>query len=96
MYTDGSKSDTGVGYAFVRDPAPRNFGLPAEATVFSAELVSIKKALSFIEVSDDGSYVFFLLIHSVEFWLCVILTRSIRFYKVFYSFSPAFIQRERP
>ena len=59
VYTDGSKSDTGVGYAFVRDPAPRNFGLPAEATVFSAELVSIKKALSFIEVSDDGSYVFF-------------------------------------
>ena len=59
VYTDGSMSDTGVGCAFVCGPVTRTFGLPAEATVFSAELVAIKKALNFIEVSDDGSYVVF-------------------------------------
>ena len=59
VYTDGSKSDTGVGCAFVCGSVTRTLGLPAEATVFSAELVAIKKALNFIEVSDDGSYVVF-------------------------------------
>ena len=59
VYTDGSKSDTGVGCAFVYGPTTRTFGMPLEATVFSAELVAIQKALSFIEVSDDGSYVIF-------------------------------------
>ena len=50
----GSKSDTSVGCAFVRGPTTLTFGLPAGDTIFSAELVAIHKALSFIEVSDDG------------------------------------------
>ena len=59
VYTDGSKSDTGVGCAFVHGSTTRTFGLPAAATVFSAELVAIHKALSFIEVVDDGLHVVF-------------------------------------
>ena len=59
IYTDGSKSDTGVGCAFVYGPTTRTFTLPSQATVFTSELVAIHKALSFIEVSDDMSYTVF-------------------------------------
>ena len=59
VYTDGSKSDAGVGCAFVCDTTTRTFTLPPQATVFTSELVAIYKALSFIEVSDDMFYVIF-------------------------------------
>ena len=51
--TDGSKTSDGVGCAFVAGRDTRSFSLPASATVFSAELLVIDKALCFIEVGDE-------------------------------------------
>ena len=59
VYTDGSKSDEGVGCAFVCGSTTRTFTLSSQATVFTSELVAILKALPFIEVSEDDSYVIF-------------------------------------
>ena len=52
-YTDGSKTETGVGCAFVQGNITRSFTLPSFATVYTAELLAIYKALCFIEVCDD-------------------------------------------
>ena len=59
IYTDGSKRDVGVGCAFVCGSATRTFTLSPQATVFTAELLAIHKALCFIEVSDDTYHVIF-------------------------------------
>ena len=59
MYTDGSKSSDGVGCAFVSGRDTRSFSLPANASVFTAELVAILKALCFIEVSGDAPFIIF-------------------------------------
>ena len=58
-FTDGSKTEGGVGCSFVNGPVTRSFTLPSHATVFTAELVAIHKALCFIEVSDDYLNVIF-------------------------------------
>ena len=55
-FTDGSKTEEGVGCAFVSGNDTRSFSLPEHSSVFSAELVAIHKALSFIEVSDETSH----------------------------------------
>ena len=54
VYTDGSKTSDGVGCAFVAGGDTRSFSLPASASVFSAELTAIDKALCFIEVCDEA------------------------------------------
>ena len=54
VYTDGSKTSEGVGCAFVSGRDTRSFSLPASASVFSAELLAIDKALCFIEVGDEA------------------------------------------
>ena len=59
VFTDGSKTAEGVGCAFVAGPDTRSFSLPDHASVFSAELVAIIKALWFIEVSDADRHVIF-------------------------------------
>ena len=59
FYTDGSRTDTGVGCAFVHGQDVRAFTLPPHATVYSAELVAISKTLSFIEVCDTTLHVIF-------------------------------------
>ena len=56
VFTDGSKTEDGVGCAFVAGRDTRTFSLPSSASVFSSELVAIEKALCFIEVSDNLSY----------------------------------------
>ena len=53
-YTDGSKSDGGVGSAFVCGDDTRSFTLPTHASVFTSELVAIIKVLCFIEVSREA------------------------------------------
>ena len=58
-YTDGSKTDAGVGCAFVHDRDVRSFTLPSHATVYSSELVAISKTLSYIEVCDSRFNVIF-------------------------------------
>ena len=55
-FTDGSKTNEGVGCAFVSGHDTRSFSLPEHSSVFSAELVAIHKALCFIEVSDETSH----------------------------------------
>ena len=44
-FTDGSKTEEGVGCAFVSGRNTRSFSLPKHATVFSSELIAIAKAL---------------------------------------------------
>ena len=56
VFTDGSKTSDGVGCAFVAGRDTRSFSLPVNASVFSAELIAIEKALCFIEVCDDLFY----------------------------------------
>ena len=56
VFTDGSKTEHGVGCAFVTGHDTRTFSLPTSASVFSSELVAIEKALCFIEVSDSSCY----------------------------------------
>ena len=56
-FTDGSKTEEGVGCAFVCGRDTRSFSLPEHSSVSSAELVAIDKALRFIEVSDDTEHV---------------------------------------
>ena len=53
-FTDGSKTDEGVGCAFVSGRNTRSFSLPEHATVFTSELIAITKALCFIQVSDEA------------------------------------------
>ena len=59
FYTDGSKTEAGVGCAFVCGDVIRSFSLPAQATVFSSELMAIIKALCFIDVCDSTLHVIF-------------------------------------
>ena len=55
-YTDGSKSESGAGCAFVCGDAVRCFTLPKHASVFTCELVAILKLLCFIEIKPARSY----------------------------------------
>ena len=55
-YTDGSKTDQGVGCAFVLADTTRSFTLPRNSSVFTAELVALIKVLCFIEVDGEVSY----------------------------------------
>ena len=52
-FTDGSKTEDGVGCAFICGQDTRSFTLPQHSSVFTSELVAISKALCFIEVSDE-------------------------------------------
>ena len=56
IYTDGSKTAEGVGCAFVAGRDSRSFSLPANASVFTSEIIAISKALCFIEVCAEKSY----------------------------------------
>ena len=56
FYTDGSKTNDGVGCAFACGSTIRSFTLPTQASVFTSELVAIIKTLCFIEVADETSY----------------------------------------
>lgn len=47
IYTDASKTSVGVGFAYYTSHASRLFKLPPEASIFTAETQSIKKALMF-------------------------------------------------
>lgn len=59
FYTDGSKTDTGVGCSFVIGTTSRTFSLPPLASVFTAELTAIDKALCFLDISDQTDFVIF-------------------------------------
>ena len=52
-FTDGSKTEEGLGCAFLSGQDTRSFSLPEHASVFSSELIAIDKALCFIAVSEE-------------------------------------------
>ena len=49
VYTDGSKSSSGVGYAAVSANKIHQYSLPKEASVFTAELCAIRSARQIIK-----------------------------------------------
>ena len=62
IYTDGSKSEEGVGFGVIHGPNLQHRArgtLPREASVFSAELHAILKALSIIENSIQLKWTIF-------------------------------------
>ena len=63
---DGSKTSEGVGCAFAAGRDTGSFSLPASASVFSAELLVIDKALCFIEVGDEALHL--ILTDSLSSW----------------------------
>jgi len=56
-FTDGSKTDQGVGCAFVCGSDTRSFTLPSISSVYTSELIAILKALCFIQVSGEPRHV---------------------------------------
>jgi len=57
LYTDGSKSKTGVGAAAISELGNRSASLPIEASIFSAELEAIRLAVNIVRESTPGKYV---------------------------------------
>ena len=54
IYTDGSKSERGVGAAVIVDNTVRKSTLPETASILKAELDAINLALSIIEESTSA------------------------------------------
>lgn len=59
IYTDGSKSEQGVGAAVVCERKRIKATLPSEATVYSSEIHAITMAVSFIRNEESNKYVIF-------------------------------------
>jgi ribonuclease HI len=57
IYTDGSKSDEGVGSAAVCRETVRSQTLPTEASIYSAEAYAIHLALSIVRERSETKYV---------------------------------------
>jgi len=57
LYTDGSKSQTGVGAAVMSELGNRSASLPIEASIFSAELEAIRLAVNIVREAAPGRYV---------------------------------------
>lgn len=47
IYTDGSKTEDGVGYAWVSELGSTSVGMPSEATIFTAEISAIRDAITY-------------------------------------------------
>ena len=56
IYTDGSKGQTGVGYAAVSNNTTVKRSLPEEASVYTAELAAILEALNIVEDSPQTKH----------------------------------------
>ncbi|CAF3646749.1 unnamed protein product [Rotaria socialis] len=59
IYTDGSKSSSGVGYASVLPGVTKSGPLPETASIFTAEMVAIVTALRAISSHPQQSFVIF-------------------------------------
>ena len=59
IFTDGSKSSAGVGYAAVFEGFNRSFSLPKYASIFTAELYGILCALKEIIKLEEENFVIF-------------------------------------
>ena len=49
IYTDGSKTEEGVGFAAISKDFKCQYSLPSIATVFTAELCAIHKAVTLVQ-----------------------------------------------
>ena len=59
VFTDGSKSLTGTGCAYVSNIQSRRFRLPQGTSVFTAEMLAIQKSISFVEQTrEDRAAIF--------------------------------------
>ena len=59
IYTDGSKSSSGVGYAAISTNKTFQYSLPKDASVFTAELCAIKSAIHIIKTIPPRKFVIF-------------------------------------
>ena len=59
IYTDGSKTEDGVGSAFVHGGVSNAFRLPSAASIFTAEAVAIFEALEYIKSQSLKSSLIF-------------------------------------
>ena len=59
IYTDGSKSQRGVGAAFVKGNLVRRASLPKEACIYSAELHAIQMTIADITNDNHNKFVIF-------------------------------------
>ena len=59
IYTDGSKSSSGVGFAAVSTNTVIQFSLPIHASVFSAELMAILAAVDIIKNNPPQKCIIF-------------------------------------
>lgn len=59
IYTDGSKSSSGVGIAAVSPTQSLQYSLPCQASVFTAELLAIHSAIDLITRSPPQIYVIY-------------------------------------
>ena len=59
IYTDGSKSVSGVGAAVVHGSTKIMASLPTQATIFTAEVYALQLAIDYIKRVDRGKFVIF-------------------------------------
>ena len=59
IYTDGSKSSTGVGYAAISVDEKIQFSLPKTATIFTAELCAILDAIKFARKLPSQKFIIY-------------------------------------
>ncbi|XP_076043779.1 uncharacterized protein LOC143026881 [Oratosquilla oratoria] len=59
IYTDGSKSNNGVGYAVIHDDTSYSSKLPDSASIFTAEITAINHALKVIHESKGDAFVIY-------------------------------------
>ena len=59
IYTDGSKSSSGVGYAAISANKTCQYSLPKDVSVFTAELCAIKSAIQMIKNLPPQKFVIF-------------------------------------
>ena len=57
IFTDGSKSERGVGSAAITQRTSRSQTLPKEASIYTAEMHALQLALSIIQWEGDSKYV---------------------------------------
>ena len=59
LYTDGSKSGSGVGCAVIYEGTPYTAKLPDSASIFTAELTAVGAAMDLVNHSSDSKFVIY-------------------------------------
>ncbi|XP_043511719.1 uncharacterized protein LOC122529544 [Frieseomelitta varia] len=59
IYTDGSKTDTGVGYAITTEKAKKTQNLPTSSSIFTAETYAILEAIKYAHSNNEAQIVIY-------------------------------------